>query len=400
MHYHSLDNLRTTMMLMGLVLHAAGPYMEAAYLPDDPIANHPFFDMMFLFIHTFRMPAFFIMSGFFSALLVERRGVVTFVKNRANRILIPFLIGYFTINILIQAAYVYCFSNYTMAPVVKWFSTGTFLLPVITPTVHLWFLYFLLIFYVGVYVAVRIKGLKATLPGHTLSRWLVSGWAIPVWIAFSALFLWFMPGATFYTPSDLTPSPIILAGLGMYFVFGWLLFQQPHWLTSIQRPAWWLLLGGLVVFVIYAIMMLQISHNTALPTTYRVDLSALSATSTWLISFGLIGLFQRYLDQPSPLSRYLAQSSYWVYIIHLLICTYVQIWLMPVAWTAFGKFAVGLAITFALSLISYDLFVRDTVVGQVLNGRRATPIWRMVLQLRRSTADTPLFLTKVRQLFR
>ncbi|RIV20496.1 hypothetical protein DYU11_20850 [Fibrisoma montanum] len=387
MHYHSLDNLRTSMMLMGLVLHAAGPYMNTAYFPDDPKANHEVFDTLFLFIHTFRMPAFFIMSGFFSALLVERRGVSLFIKNRAHRILLPFLVGYFTVNILIQAAYVYCFSNHTIAPVIEWFSTGTFLLPVITPTVHLWFLYFLLIYYLGVYVAVRLNGSKPSLPGQAISRWLVSSWAIPAWIAFSALFLWFMPGATFYTPSDLTPSPIILAGLFTYFVFGWLLFQQAHRLALLKRPAWWLLLGGLVVFVFYARLMWQINANTALPTTYRVDLSILSASSTWLISFGLIGLFERYLNQPSAVSRYLAQSSYWVYIIHLLICVYIQVWLIPIEWSAFEKYALVLVITVVLSLVSYDLLVRDTVLGQVLNGRRATPIWRMLFQQRRSSVE-------------
>ena len=76
--YYGLDALRGVMMMLGIVLHAANFYL-AAPPPIFPIPsdrnNSLFFDLLFHFIHQFRMPTFFVLAGFFSALLVEKRGL-------------------------------------------------------------------------------------------------------------------------------------------------------------------------------------------------------------------------------------------------------------------------------------------------------------------------------------
>jgi fucose 4-O-acetylase-like acetyltransferase len=49
-------------------------------------------------IHMFRMPAFFVIAGFFARVLVERRGVRAFVLDRAKRVAVPlFLFGPFVL---------------------------------------------------------------------------------------------------------------------------------------------------------------------------------------------------------------------------------------------------------------------------------------------------------------
>ena len=40
-------------------------------------------------IHMFRMSAFFLMAGFFGRMLVERRGATGFVKDRLKRVAVP-----------------------------------------------------------------------------------------------------------------------------------------------------------------------------------------------------------------------------------------------------------------------------------------------------------------------
>ena len=34
------------------------------------------------------------------------------------------------------------------------------------------------------------------------------------------------------------------------------------------------------------------------------------------MTYGLIGLFLRYMGKPSPRWRYMADASYWIYIVH------------------------------------------------------------------------------------
>ena len=53
--YHSLDRLRAVMLLLGLVLHTAINYLD--------LQSSRFFEHLATFIHSFRMPVFFVISG-------------------------------------------------------------------------------------------------------------------------------------------------------------------------------------------------------------------------------------------------------------------------------------------------------------------------------------------------
>ena len=74
--FHALDALRAAMMLLGLVLHSAASYTRTplgdAWPYHDPHTNVAF-DLLVFFIHLFRMPLFFVVAGFFAALLYSSR---------------------------------------------------------------------------------------------------------------------------------------------------------------------------------------------------------------------------------------------------------------------------------------------------------------------------------------
>ena len=98
--YYGLDALRGGMMMLGIVLHAAEFYLAAPPpalpMPTDRNTSYVF-DLLFHFIHSFRMPTFFVLAGFFTSLLVEKRGIRGTYENRAARILGPFLAGLVTV---------------------------------------------------------------------------------------------------------------------------------------------------------------------------------------------------------------------------------------------------------------------------------------------------------------
>src|SRR5258706_4280468 len=98
--YYGLDALRGGMMMLGIVLHGATFYLAAPPPMLAPLTDRNtsyVFDLVFAFIHSFRMPTFFVLAGFFTALLVERRGVWGTYRNRAARILAPLAAGVVTI---------------------------------------------------------------------------------------------------------------------------------------------------------------------------------------------------------------------------------------------------------------------------------------------------------------
>src|SRR3954470_3740240 len=91
-----LDALRAGAMLLGIVLHASLSFFPSYWMVTD-CRQDDGFGVLFSAIHGFRMPLFFVMSGFFSAMLLHRRGRAALVKHRFRRVFLPLLVGMFTI---------------------------------------------------------------------------------------------------------------------------------------------------------------------------------------------------------------------------------------------------------------------------------------------------------------
>jgi fucose 4-O-acetylase-like acetyltransferase len=84
-------------MLLGIVYHAA--LSLAAGFPwfiQDPSANRSLYVFQ-SWVHGFRMPLFFIVSGFFTAMLWRKRGALALLSHRFRRVLLPCLVGAVTV---------------------------------------------------------------------------------------------------------------------------------------------------------------------------------------------------------------------------------------------------------------------------------------------------------------
>lgn len=86
---HALDALRAFILLLGVVFHSA---ISFVFRNDGTwavgTADTSFVLWWFLsYAHSFRMETFFLLAGFFAALVVSRRGEAAFLRDRARRIL-------------------------------------------------------------------------------------------------------------------------------------------------------------------------------------------------------------------------------------------------------------------------------------------------------------------------
>ena len=92
--FHHLDALRAFAMLLGLVLHGFMSFIVIPFWPAQDIhPNDDLYGFLLYAIHGFRMQLFFLISGFFTAMLWRRRGAKGLLKNRAIRILVPLVAG-------------------------------------------------------------------------------------------------------------------------------------------------------------------------------------------------------------------------------------------------------------------------------------------------------------------
>ena len=92
--WHDLDALRGFAMLLGIALHAALSFYPTIWPVTDVTASaDSHFDDFVLAVHGFRMPLFFMLSGFFTVLLWRRRGLHDLLWHRTRRLLFPFVLA-------------------------------------------------------------------------------------------------------------------------------------------------------------------------------------------------------------------------------------------------------------------------------------------------------------------
>lgn len=229
---------------------------------------------------------------------------------------------------------------------------------------HLWFLEYLLLLYaIGGLVAWRSRWLPARLLErvHRAYRWgLQRSYAPILCAAFSWLPLATMRG-NLKDCDGFMPELPILAAYVPPFAFGWLLYHSRDLLDRFQRQIWFYLALAFPAFLVYG----SVSGGA-----HPYIKAAANVLFCWLSIFVCIGLFLKFCDRPSPQWRYMSDSSYWLYIMHMPVVVGLQIALLPVPLPALAKIPVVLSLSVALLVVSYDLMVRPTRIGALLNGRR------------------------------
>ena len=380
--YYSLDSLRAVMMMLGLVLHTSMSYVPVyppgIGWPFRDAQTHPLFNWLEAFIHVFRMPVFFATSGFFAAYLLGSRGPAAFLRHRWSRIGVPLLAGLVVMIPVLYGAMVYAqqFSAVPPRPQDD-FSRASLEGASANILAHLWFLYHLLIFCV---VATLVEPLVRRISERyrvsfldTFDRFLDRGLLL-VLAALSGVILYQMKSWSLDYYGGLFPPLRILLSYALFFLFGWMLFLRNGALERLKGPAWLHLVLGVVFFLAHR-HFVSTGCGTAQfcdETAVREHLGAIGflSPSIWLLVYGFLGLFLRYLDKPSPRWRYLLDASYWTYIVHLPVVIVLPALLAPIAVPALVKATLVVSVASVLILIAYDWGVRPTFIGKQLNGRR------------------------------
>ena len=94
-----IDLLRAILIIIGVFYHASLVVAPVSWLYTSPHYNSYAIGLFSEFIHLFRMETFFLLSGFFSTLLLEKKGKAYYIENRKNRILIPSILLFLIVGI-------------------------------------------------------------------------------------------------------------------------------------------------------------------------------------------------------------------------------------------------------------------------------------------------------------
>jgi glucan biosynthesis protein C len=335
---HAFDGLRASMMLLGVVVHAALSYSQYPSSRDwafkDPRTS-VVCDLLLTGSGLFRMPAFFVLAGFFAAATHRKRGPAGLVRDRIRRLGLPLAVGWMVAFPITRAAFAWSRTGADVGPV------DSILLAIRDGSLlgepapmHFWFLENLILYCVLAALIARTvrggPGLAARFDA-VFRRALHSSLGP---LAFAALTLpafWLSPGASLETPTSFLPPASSLLGDWGFFAFGWMLGRHPHQVHALARHPARLLALSLACWPLTRTAGLM--RRSGLdpvrlpsgPVLAHTASAAASSVVTWLLVCGIIGLALRYLDRPIRGVRPLADASYWIYLAHLPLVA----WLAP-----------------------------------------------------------------------
>lgn len=360
-------------MILGVLLHAGLPYatipLGGVWPYKDIQAERPLFDYALVAIHAFRMPLFFLLAGFFARLLVQRRGIAGLLQNRFRRVLIPFVVGWSILYIPLILGFHYGNASHGAGRLIA--AWGELRLQ--NTTLHLWFLNYLLWFYAATVVALRTLQPLLTRMQPPAQRWFRTLLGTPlralVMAVPTACVLWFMQSGSFESSTRLVPSMHSLGSYSIFYLFGWMLYDQAHLLEAFSRSAGaQTVIGFLLVPITFHALLKAGLPPIARNTPEQLTAIITGALSVWLLIFGIIGLFVRYLREGNRVMNYLADASYWIYFAHLPVVVWLSVLLEDWGVSGFVKYPVVVSIAMVLLLVSYELLVPRTVLGKYIDG--------------------------------
>lgn len=341
--FDGLDRVRAVAMLLGLVYHATYAFMPEVgpWFPVQAEATWSGFSLVAGVIHAVRMPVFFTLSGFFAALVLQRRGD-GFVRDRAKRLLVPFFVALpisIVTDVLIRRA---SLAQGTMHP--DFAGQGEWLFR----PLHLWFLEYLFLFCLGAWLLSKTRLVVRLDSALRVPEVLVLGSALT---AASVL--------TFGEPQpafSFVPSWNSVGFFAPFFAFGWLLHQSHHATAVLQRRGWWMSLASL------ALCLFVFSR----PLQWQWQGQVLAAVAAWLMVLGVIGPALR---PGSKAPGVLVQSAYWVYLVHHPLVQLGQVLVAKQPWPAWVGYLVVVAGAFIVSLGTFFFIVRRTALAPWLGAK-------------------------------
>jgi glucan biosynthesis protein C len=365
LRYHSLDFLRAFAMMMGLVMHAPLLFWQPDFAKVFGIENiapaEEWINIIGRYINNWRMPLFFLLSGFFSVLIIKRKGTSQFIRDRLIRVGLTCLV----------------FSSlYDIADGSFDFTTH-----------HLWFLYELMIFVFFFSFLYRVQTIKDLLDREISTRillilflWLVA--TVPL---ANILNNWWHPLA--WKPST-TYFDLKLGNMVYYFSYflvGVIFYSNQHIFTKLKNSKTILAIGILAVLAfllrVYSDYLtlggiddLRNLAQMQFDPIMVICNSLLIGVNTILWCLFFIGLTSKFIVSGSAILRWFVELSYPIYIIHIIPIAMMSALFYRAGLSQPVIFVLTIIAGFIVCVILYYILIKFTPLNWLINGYSKSPL--------------------------
>ena len=368
---HALDATRAIVMILGVVLHVAWAYLPGLgpYWPLAGRSSSTTLGLVFYVIHMFRMIAFYLIAGFFARGLLQRYGFGGWVRNRFRRVFVPMVLAYLTLGPIMALALAWSVVRSGRAGSAT--PIGLLLAQDGIPPFHLWFLYYLLLIYAAAIPArwlfarfVDAGGQRRARIDLAVTRMLRSPWApllagIPCAVGLVLSQGWDIWLGIRTPDRSLIPEAPALGVYGLTFAFGWVLQRQPPAINHLgERWPSNLAIAAVATLGSLALIGVVPTYRPTPAGARTVAYAVMYATAAWGWTFALIGVAVARFGESRTSWRYLADASYFVYLVHLPLVLWLQAALRDVAWHWSIKFSIILVTTIVALMLTYHYVAR------------------------------------------
>ena len=358
---HSLDFLRAFALLMGVLLHVLILFLE----PFDGSEPRLGASVVFIWIHTWRMPLFMLLAGFFTALSLSKRNTGNYTFNRLIRLGVPLLLLWSVIPAIDEEA-----SRLFKAPeLISWLFYDV---PFTFRLDHLWFLYYLLIFYsILLLIKTAVPFIYSFILGVELSLSRVLMVWLPILILLSPLN---KPTGGIIGNDPITFGEINLGSMlfmASFFMIGIQAYKSSQFLENLQRTGFWL--PSLIIFSLIPIGLLVWGGVKDEPFAFSGLLelwivNSLSGSAALLLVLSIMGLAMHKISSSGHLLRWLVRLSYPIYVFHLMVVISVSGTLMFFGINDWIVVLLGFASGILFPVIIYYAIISWTPLDWVFNG--------------------------------
>ncbi len=378
---HELDWLRTAAVLGLIPFHAAVVFTVGS---GDYIKNAETSRALDYFVNFFSfwgMPLIFLVAGAASYLALERRTPRRYLRERALRLLVPFLFG--MVAIVPIQVYIGLLASPGEHPSFPAFY-GQFLLSLariftgVFPQNgdkwigHLWFIPLLLGFAVLTLPAVFFLRSRT---GLRLIAWMAARCGHP-----AVLLLLALPCGLLETVMRSGVTDALSVNMGalnnwalfaiylMYFMGGYVLYSDPRFAAAFRRLGVAMLLPAATLWMLY--FFITYGHNAPSPDVSIGFLlfSLLRSCISWFWVVAIVGCSMRFLTFTVPALEYLDTAAYPAYVLHMPILTLIAFFVVQWDLPLVAKLLLLVLATGCVTLGIYDAAVKRSHALRFLLG--------------------------------
>ena len=342
---HFLDVTRALLMLLGIPYHAALVYETTSWLVSSP-DKIPSLTLLPAVLSAFRMPGFFLIAGFFAALLLERRPVGTWLRSRMARLGLPLLTG-MALIVPVQTT------------ILRLGPPAAIRLPQDAASAvysHLWFLPVLMMLCAALAFCWKLV-LRIDWPD------------LPIWVLGLGCGLWMVAlrggemvsGINFALLDGLVDLEAVL-GYAPFFLFGVAARRNPAILARLTRPDGWTLAIGLLALSVCCLYWHPRGWVEEFETMFA------SAVAALCIMQALLAFLARRFDGPSPLVDRFVDASFSIYLFHHPIIVALAIAFLPVHLPPALELVLICSVALAASYAIHRALMRSSLLLMLFNG--------------------------------